>query len=177
MKEFRRLSNGWERYEVSQDGTLRNVYTGRIIKGTLGKEKNNEYIHIRIKQNGKNLHKRLHQLVMEAWGAPKPKGEYVIDHIDQNKQNNHINNLRWVTREENVKNSKYYTSGQRSADLECRKFPKKEVYVNDILFNSRWEACKYIKANIETKCSVKNLCDRMYLRRKNIFGFKIEYVE
>ena len=28
----------------------------------------------------------------------------VIDHIDTNKENNHVNNLRWVSQKENLQN-------------------------------------------------------------------------
>ena len=174
--KFKQLSGVFDRYEVSKEGVLRRVSDKRIIKGTIGKEKNNEYIHIRINADGKSYHKRLHQLVMEAWGTPKPKGKYVIDHIDGNKLNNNISNLRWLTQRDNIMNSDYYRNGTRSKKIEKYKFPKKQVYVNDILFNSFWEACKYIKSCIEIKQSVKNLCDRMYFRRKNIFGFEIKYL-
>lgn len=175
--EFRQLSGVFGRYEVSKEGVLRRISDKRIIKGTIGKDKNNEYVHIRINTNNKSYHKRLHQLVMEAWGTPKPNGNFVIDHIDGNKLNNNINNLRWVTPSINIMNSEYYRNGTRSKKIEKYKFPKKQVVVNDILFNSYWEACKYIKNNIEIKQSVKNLCDRMHFRRKNIFGFNIKYIE
>ena len=113
---------------------------------------------------------------MEAWGKPKPLGEYVIDHIDCNKLNNNITNLRWVSRKENTENSNYYRSGLRSKTIEPYKFPKKEVMVNDKLFNSHWEACKYIKENTGVMQSVKNIADRMYMRRENIFGYEIKYL-
>ena len=174
--DFKRLSGAFERYEISKNGILKNVYTGKIIKGTIGKEKNNEYIHIKLKENGKSHHKRLHQLVMEAWGEPKPNDNYVIDHIDCNKLNNDITNLRWVSRKENVENSDYYRSGLRSKTIEKYKFPKKKVIVDGKLFNSRWEACKFIKKSKDIKQSVKNLADMMYLKRENIFGFNIEYL-
>lgn len=174
--EYKRLNGVFERYEVSKTGIVRNVYTGKIIKGTIGKDKNNEYVHIRVKKNGKSHHKRLHQLVMEAWGEPKPSGNYVIDHIDRNKLNNNITNLRWVSRKENVENSDYYDSGLRSKKIEPYKFPKKKVIVNNILFDSHWEASKYIKENTNAIQSVKNITDRMYSKRENIFGYEIKYL-
>lgn len=177
VREFRKLPSTGFRYEVSSDGLLRNVKSKRYIRGTIGKEKNNEYVHIRYKMNGKNIHKRLHQLVMEAWGPPSPGPEYVIDHKDRNKLNNNISNLRWVTRLENTNNSQYTESGQRVDDLEPYKFPKKRVEIDGIIFNSRYDGCKYIKEKTGCPQSVKNLSDRMYLRRKNILGFDITYID
>jgi len=50
--------------------------------------------------------KRLHQLVVECWGEPKPKGkDWCIDHIDEDKTNNKIENLRWLPRSENTRRS------------------------------------------------------------------------
>lgn len=45
---------------------------------------------------------RIHRIVATAFhGHPQTK-EHVVDHIDTNKQNNRPENLRWVTRLENV---------------------------------------------------------------------------
>lgn len=47
----------------------------------------------------------VHRIVGYAfWGEP-PTSQYVIDHIDTNRQNNRPENLRWLTRLENVLNN------------------------------------------------------------------------
>lgn len=50
--------------------------------------------------NGKIVAKMLAKAVIEAYGPAKPGPEYEIDHIDRNRINNHIDNLRWVTKAE-----------------------------------------------------------------------------
>lgn len=45
---------------------------------------------------------RIHRIVATAFHGEAPTKEHVIDHIDTNKQNNRPENLRWVTRLENV---------------------------------------------------------------------------
>ena len=77
---------------VSACGKIINVKPiGRI-------DKRDGYINVR--------QKRLHQLVIECWGEPKPKGkDWCIDHIDENKTNNKVENLRWLPRSENTRRS------------------------------------------------------------------------
>ena len=45
---------------------------------------------------------RVHRIVATAFYGEPPTKEHVVDHIDTNKQNNRPENLRWVTRLENV---------------------------------------------------------------------------
>lgn len=45
---------------------------------------------------------RVHRIVATAFHGEPPTKEHVVDHIDTNKRNNRPENLRWVTRLENV---------------------------------------------------------------------------
>jgi hypothetical protein len=45
---------------------------------------------------------RIHRIVAAAFLGEVPTKEHVVDHIDTNKQNNRPENLRWVTRLENI---------------------------------------------------------------------------
>lgn len=45
---------------------------------------------------------RIHRIVATAYHGEPPTKEHVVDHIDTNKHNNRPENLRWVTRLENV---------------------------------------------------------------------------
>ncbi len=46
----------------------------------------------------------IHLLVAETF-LPNPQGLPEVDHIDENKYNNYVGNLEWVTRLENVQRS------------------------------------------------------------------------
>lgn len=45
---------------------------------------------------------RVHRIVATAFHGEPPTKEHVVDHIDTNKQNNRPDNLRWLTRLENI---------------------------------------------------------------------------
>ena len=44
----------------------------------------------------------VHRIIATAFHGLPPNKEHVVDHIDTNKQNNRPDNLRWVTRLENI---------------------------------------------------------------------------
>ena len=45
---------------------------------------------------------RVHRIVATAFHGEPPTKDHVVDHIDTNRQNNRPENLRWVTRLENI---------------------------------------------------------------------------
>jgi hypothetical protein len=44
----------------------------------------------------------VHRIVATAFHGPQPSKDHVVDHIDTNRQNNRPENLRWVTKHENI---------------------------------------------------------------------------
>jgi len=65
--------------------------------------KPNRYHYICIHENGKEKKYYVHRLVLMLFKGECPNG-YECDHIDRDKSNNHIDNLRWVTHSENCMN-------------------------------------------------------------------------
>lgn len=60
-----------------------------------------------MSHGGKRQHVRVHRAVALAH-MPNTENKPVIDHIDGNRQNNHISNLRWATYKENSINTPTY---------------------------------------------------------------------
>ena len=91
------------KYEVSNHGRARtnNQRPGLL---TLTKQKSG-YRYVMVTQtNGKPKNWRVHRLV-EMLFIPNPSGLTEVNHIDGNKDNNHVSNLEWCTRSHNVKHS------------------------------------------------------------------------
>lgn len=91
-------------FEVSSTGKIRNNKTKTIING----HKVCGYIRIGLgKKYGKNKTIAAHRLIAEAF-IPNPENKPQVDHIDNIKHHNNVENLRWVTQEENIQNNWKY---------------------------------------------------------------------
>lgn len=63
----------------------------------------NGYISVCLYKDGKSKNPLVHRLVATAF-IPNHEHKPQIDHIDRNRSNNHVSNLRWCTRSENMLN-------------------------------------------------------------------------
>ena len=52
----------------------------------------------------KTINKLVHRLVLETFiPTPDEESDWVVDHIDNNKENNSLKNLQWLTRTKNLR--------------------------------------------------------------------------
>jgi hypothetical protein len=89
-------------YEVSNFGNIKNKKTGKILSPAIikGYELVNLYDGINKPKSFK-----IHRLVLEAFeGKSKDANQKNVDHIDCNKTNNCLFNLRWVSQQQNTFN-------------------------------------------------------------------------
>jgi len=84
-------------YKVYEDGRVFSSLTSKFLKPLHHKDGT---LRVNLYNEGKRKGKYVHRLVAEAF-IPNPDRKPQVDHIDGNKQNNHISNLRWCTDEEN----------------------------------------------------------------------------
>lgn len=113
MEVWKTINGYNERYEVSNYGNVRSkdmIVNGRLkdchkIKGRILKPCNDKegYKNIVLCINQKRKTFRLHRLVAIAF-IPNPDNLPEIDHIDGDRTNNHLDNLRWSTRKANANN-------------------------------------------------------------------------
>lgn len=66
---------------------------------------NGGYCYVRCEGNV-NKHRLAHRVVMLTWRPMKDAENLTVDHLDHNKRNNSVDNLEWVTSEENQKRAK-----------------------------------------------------------------------
>ena len=83
-------------YGVSNRGRVRNLRTGRTLAT---KTSNSGYKQVHLNRTCEYIHR----LVATEW-VPNPEHKACVDHIDGNKINNLVSNIRWATVTENMMN-------------------------------------------------------------------------
>ena len=93
-------------YKIYPNGDIES-YQGKnpIIKKTF--MSNIGYVRITLNKNGVQKKFSIHRLVAIHF-IDNPNGYCDVDHIDRDKQNNNLQNLRWVTQSINNRNRKNY---------------------------------------------------------------------
>lgn len=91
-------------YEVSNTGDVRNVRTLRTLKGKLNKD-GYKQINIHVRGMGYKKHFHVHRLVAGAF-IPLVENMDQVDHIDRDRVNNRVENLRWCNSHMNNCNRK-----------------------------------------------------------------------
>lgn len=91
----------FENYAVSTNGDVKNIKTGRVLKGRPDKD---GYLRVSLYTDGVCYEQYIHRLVAEAF-IPNPENKPTVDHIDRNRKNNLYSNLCWATHKEQTLNS------------------------------------------------------------------------
>ena len=96
---------------VREDGCVYLPQSGKwSAHWTFGTKRNDRgYLGVQI--NGKRHY--VHRLVAQTF-IPNPQNKPQIDHINGNKQNNYVENLRWCTSKENFHNPISYKRNSES---------------------------------------------------------------
>lgn len=98
--EIKQCDYRGETYQVKNDGSVFRLPKNEKVRPT-----DNIWTYGKIdKQHGylTIAGVPIHRIVATAFIGDPPTREHVVDHIDTNKQNNRPENLRWVTRLENI---------------------------------------------------------------------------
>lgn len=99
-------------YQVSNKGRIKSFRidkTGKLMSIRLVKG----YPKVTFKVNGIPKDYYVHRLEMETFNPIENMENLDVNHIDENKENNDLSNLEWLTHKENVN---YGTRGKRAGD-------------------------------------------------------------
>lgn len=136
--------------------------TYQVYVSTLGnfKNKKKENLPIKIASNGyiwvrtvKGM-VSVHRLVLFTWRPIPNQESMTVDHKNHNKRDNSLENLEWVTKEENLSRAKndFYQLTPKQEEQCVDKSNRIYCEFNDINHVVQW-----FKANCKTKVNTKNL--------------------
>lgn len=99
MEEWKKTED-YPKYSVSNLGRVRNDKTGKIRI----LDYNRGYLQIHLSKNKKMDSVKIHRLVAITF-IPNPENKPVVNHINNIRDDNRVENLEWVNQKENLEHT------------------------------------------------------------------------
>ena len=106
---------GFEKYYLVSD--TGEVYSTRRKINLQPSNDKDGYLKVTLHVDGKGFYRRVHQLVAMAF-IPNPQKFPHVNHINENKQDNRVENLEWISP---VDNDNWGTRNSRISATKCTK--------------------------------------------------------
>lgn len=147
-------------YQISSLGRVKSLRNNKILKPSLTTKK--EYLGVSLCKDGKVKRFVIHRLVAKMF-IDNPNNYCCVNHKDQNKTNNCVENLEWCTASYNVKYSK------KNIKKVC------QYDMNDNLIKM-WDSSYQAKKELKLK-SARSIDQCCKGTRKTTYGYKWSYEE
>lgn len=130
------------------------VWSYKYKKFLTPEDNGHGYFRVKLCKDGKEKKYMIHRLVAEAY-IPNPDNLPQVDHIDENKAHNYVNNLQWITNRDN-----------------CRKSHNKAIlqYTLDGEFVREWSSATDVGREAQS-----NIWCCLNGKTKSAYGFKWVY--
>jgi len=97
VRERWTMISGYRLYQVSTHGRVRNIRRNQLLKFF----NNKGYLRVGLCKDGSQKKLLVHRLVLENFIGPSSDNRPQTRHLDGNKHNNRLDNLRWGNNQEN----------------------------------------------------------------------------
>jgi hypothetical protein len=164
MKEiWKDIPNYEGLYQVSNLGNVRNVKRNKIKSININ---NRGYKLVWLNKNNKGTNALVHRLVAQAF-IPNINNLPQVNHKDENKLNNKVENLEWCTQKYN---NSYGTRVKRMSETKMHKVKQFDKEGN---FIKEWNSAYDIENELNILAmNVRSVCHKT---RKTAGGFKWTY--
>lgn len=128
---------GFESYEASIDGNIRNKKTQRLLARC---GKNDGYLYVTMYHNKKYYNRSIHTLIAKAF-LSNPNNKRTVNHKDRDGHNNVLENLEWATYSEQQKHisntggRKLATKREKAVDEPNEVWKK----IEHVAFSNGWD--------------------------------------
>lgn len=136
QKEIWKPIKGFEdRYSISNFGNIISIKTKKVLKPST---RNGYRIIVLLNETNRKTVSVHREVLNNFIGIPRQDQE--CNHKDGNKKNNHVNNLEWVTRRENVHHA--IKHGLEKRNMKCHN-TKKDMMLSVKNNNKNWAEYQY----------------------------------
>ena len=188
MEEIWKNIKGYPNYQVSNMGRVKRLSTGyyrrteKILKPQL---QNNGYLHIKLSQKDKTKCILVHRLVAQVF-IPNPNNLPQVNHINEDKTDNRVENLEWCDRKYNInygngiskrvktnkENGTYKKIGEINSKIHSKSILQ---FSKDNSFVRKWDCIMDVQR--ELGYDNKQICSCLKNRQKTAKGFKWVYAD
>lgn len=163
-EEWKPIQNYENRYLISNLGNVKTIKTNNLLKPELRKD----YLSVNL-YNGKSYkHYSIHRLVAVHFIENKNNYSHV-NHKDENKLNNNVNNLEWCTHKYNCNYGTAIKRSKENRSITILQYNKSLKLINT--YSSLMDAER------ETGIPNNNICNCCKNKRKTAGGYIWKYEE
>ena len=170
----------YDLYAADSDGNIINTIKREPNKGN---KLNNGYFNVYVRKHGQSGRKtyKAHRFIYECFNGVMPEGK-VIDHINNNKEDNRLCNLQLVTQQLNRKKSAedrdYSFVGKNHQNKKCLKATN--CSTNEVsYFNSLYAVQQHLGINagiVKMVCEGINNC-KSGVSKNDGYSYTFEYIK
>ena len=121
-------------YAIEEDGRIWSYISQKYLKPY---QNHNNYYVVDLYKDKVGKTTLIHRLLAEAF-IPNPENKPYIDHIDRDRTNNSINNLKWVTHKENMWNLSVQKNNKLQEQFIYFKIRRKKTNSGVKLYERYW---------------------------------------
>lgn len=150
-------------YQISNKGRVKSLYNGseRILRPWIN---NDGYLNVKLYKNTAAQHRLVHRLVAKVF-ISNPDNKLQINHKDENKLNNCVENLEWITC---IDNCNYGTRNERIS-RKILQYSKSGEFIRE------WQSAAEVERELNINHS--NIASCCKGKRKSSGGFVWRYKE
>ena len=158
----------YKNYMVSNYGRVKRIYKSKekILKKSIDKY---GYVNYCLRKSNKGNTIKIHRIVAKTF-INNQNNFKQVNHKDENKQNNCVDNLEWCN---NKYNSNYGTRGKRISQKLSIVLKKPILQIKDGNIIKKWNSALDVEK--ETKIKRSNICHCLKNKRKNAGGYEWVY--
>ena len=164
MEEWKDIKGYEGIYQISNKGRVKSLGNNKTKKEKiLRPRKINGYFSVRLCKKGEKPKEfNIHRLVAEHF-IPNPDNLPVVNHKDENKLNNNVENLEWCTVAYNVN---YSVNNCKPRKIQC-------VETQQIFDSSEDVICKMFNG----KGTSANIREHLRGRTKSCYGYHFKHID